>query len=92
MDTWNFISTCLVSLWLHRLYIYSAVAVGISIWIVIQFTTTRTKRKIAEQVSTLSWEDPKKLSVEAGDYQVKALTAAVKCAPSLQAHLGVCHL
>lgn len=54
MDMWNFISTCLVSLWLHRLYIYSAVAVGISIWIVIQFTTTRTKRKITEQVSTLS--------------------------------------
>ncbi|KFW03481.1 tRNA wybutosine-synthesizing protein 1, partial [Fulmarus glacialis] len=44
MDTWNFY-TCLVSLWLHRFYIYSAVAFGISIWIVIQFTTTKTKKK-----------------------------------------------
>ncbi|NWR61800.1 TYW1 synthase, partial [Bucorvus abyssinicus] len=52
MDTWNFISTCLVSLWLHRSYIYSAVAFGITVWIVIQFTTTRTKRKITEQVRT----------------------------------------
>ncbi|XP_042647749.1 S-adenosyl-L-methionine-dependent tRNA 4-demethylwyosine synthase TYW1 isoform X1 [Tyto alba] len=43
MDTWNFY-TCLVSLWLHRLYIYSAVAFGIIIWIVIQFTTTKTKK------------------------------------------------
>ncbi|XP_074969643.1 S-adenosyl-L-methionine-dependent tRNA 4-demethylwyosine synthase TYW1-like isoform X2 [Phalacrocorax aristotelis] len=44
MDTWNFY-TCLVSLWLHRFYIYSVVAFGISIWIVIQFTTTKTKKK-----------------------------------------------
>ncbi|NXW18425.1 TYW1 synthase, partial [Circaetus pectoralis] len=47
MDTWNFY-TCLVSLWLHRFYIYSAVAFGISIWIVIQFTTTKTKKKVTE--------------------------------------------
>ncbi|XP_072738233.1 S-adenosyl-L-methionine-dependent tRNA 4-demethylwyosine synthase TYW1-like isoform X5 [Ciconia boyciana] len=45
MDTWNFFYACLVSLWLHRFYIYSAVAFGISIWIVIQFTTTKTKKK-----------------------------------------------
>ncbi|KAM6315569.1 S-adenosyl-L-methionine-dependent tRNA 4-demethylwyosine synthase TYW1B isoform 1-T1 [Podargus strigoides] len=45
MDTWNFFYTCLVSLWLHRLYIYSAVAFGISIWIVVQFTTTKIKKK-----------------------------------------------
>ncbi|KAM6192527.1 S-adenosyl-L-methionine-dependent tRNA 4-demethylwyosine synthase TYW1-like isoform 2-T2 [Sarcoramphus papa] len=44
MDTWDFY-TCLVSLWLHRCYIYSAVAFGISIWMVIQFTTTKTKKK-----------------------------------------------
>ncbi|NXS67860.1 TYW1 synthase, partial [Pandion haliaetus] len=47
MDTWNFY-TCLVSLWLHRFYIYSAVAFGITIWIVIQFTTTKTKKKVTE--------------------------------------------
>ncbi|XP_016158542.1 PREDICTED: LOW QUALITY PROTEIN: S-adenosyl-L-methionine-dependent tRNA 4-demethylwyosine synthase [Ficedula albicollis] len=45
MDTWSFFHTCLVSIWLHRFYIYSAIAFGISLWIVIQFTTTRTKRK-----------------------------------------------
>ncbi|KFP21083.1 tRNA wybutosine-synthesizing protein 1, partial [Egretta garzetta] len=45
MDTWNFVYTCLVSLWLHRFYVYSAIAFGISIWIVIQFTTTKTKKK-----------------------------------------------
>ncbi|NXS44004.1 TYW1 synthase, partial [Balaeniceps rex] len=45
MDMWNFFYTCLVSLWLHRFYIYSAVALGISIWIVIQFTTTKPKKK-----------------------------------------------
>ncbi|KFO90690.1 tRNA wybutosine-synthesizing protein 1, partial [Buceros rhinoceros silvestris] len=49
MDTWNFISACLVPLWLHRFYVYSAVAFGISVWMVIQFTTSRTKRKISEQ-------------------------------------------
>ncbi|XP_075374062.1 S-adenosyl-L-methionine-dependent tRNA 4-demethylwyosine synthase TYW1-like isoform X1 [Mycteria americana] len=48
MDTWNFFYTCLVSLWLHRFYIYSAVAFGISIWIIIQFTTTKTKKKVTE--------------------------------------------
>ncbi|NWR09691.1 TYW1 synthase, partial [Paradoxornis webbianus] len=46
MDTWSYFHTCLVSIWLHRFYIYSAVAFGISLWIVIQFTTTRTKRKV----------------------------------------------
>ncbi|NXI36903.1 TYW1 synthase, partial [Galbula dea] len=45
MDTWNSFSTCLMSLWLHRFYIYSAVAFGISIWIIIQFTATKTKGK-----------------------------------------------
>ncbi|NXJ38779.1 TYW1 synthase, partial [Ciconia maguari] len=50
MDTWNFFYTCLVSLWLHRFYIYSAVAFGISVWIVIQFTTTKTKKKVTECV------------------------------------------
>ncbi|KFQ11358.1 tRNA wybutosine-synthesizing protein 1, partial [Leptosomus discolor] len=45
MDVWNFFYTCMVSLWLHRFYIYSAVAVGISIWVVIQFTTNKTKKK-----------------------------------------------
>ncbi|NXE84562.1 TYW1 synthase, partial [Cochlearius cochlearius] len=48
MDTWNFAYTCLVSLWLHRFYVYSAIAFGISIWIVIQFTTTKTKKKVTE--------------------------------------------
>ncbi|NXO10881.1 TYW1 synthase, partial [Oriolus oriolus] len=45
MDTWSYFHTCLVSIWLHRFYIYSAVAFGISLWIVVQFTTTRSKRK-----------------------------------------------
>ncbi|KAM4648118.1 S-adenosyl-L-methionine-dependent tRNA 4-demethylwyosine synthase TYW1-like isoform 8-T13 [Amazona ochrocephala] len=45
MDTWSFFSTCLVSLWLHRLYIYSAVAFGISVWIVIQFSTSKPQKK-----------------------------------------------
>ncbi|XP_039588805.1 S-adenosyl-L-methionine-dependent tRNA 4-demethylwyosine synthase TYW1-like isoform X2 [Passer montanus] len=45
MDMWSYFHTCLVSIWLHRFYIYSTVAFGISLWIVIHFTTTRTKRK-----------------------------------------------
>ncbi|NWU02991.1 TYW1 synthase, partial [Urocynchramus pylzowi] len=45
MDMWSYFHTCLVSIWLHRFYIYSAVAFGISLWIAIQFTTSRTKRK-----------------------------------------------
>ncbi|NXI82283.1 TYW1 synthase, partial [Rhipidura dahli] len=61
MDTWSYFHTCLVSIWLHRFYIYSAVAFGISLWIVSQFTTTRTKRKVTEPVSTFFWEDPKNL-------------------------------
>ncbi|NWZ87655.1 TYW1 synthase, partial [Poecile atricapillus] len=48
MDAWSYFHTCLVSIWLHRFYIYSAVAFGISLWIVIQFTTTRIKRKVTE--------------------------------------------
>ncbi|NWY20951.1 TYW1 synthase, partial [Aphelocoma coerulescens] len=51
MDTWSYFHTCLVSIWLHRFYIYSAVAFGISLWIVVQFTTTRTKRKVTEPKS-----------------------------------------
>ncbi|NWS21883.1 TYW1 synthase, partial [Pachyramphus minor] len=43
MDTWSYFHTCLASIWLHRFYIYSAVALGISLWIVIQFTTTKKK-------------------------------------------------
>ncbi|NXM26531.1 TYW1 synthase, partial [Oxyruncus cristatus] len=49
MDTWSYFPTCLASIWLHRFYIYSAVALGISLWIVIQFTTTKTKRKVTER-------------------------------------------
>nr|XP_009942948.1 PREDICTED: S-adenosyl-L-methionine-dependent tRNA 4-demethylwyosine synthase-like [Opisthocomus hoazin] len=45
MDVWGFFCTCLVSVWLHRFYIYSAVAFGISVWIVVQFTTAKTKKK-----------------------------------------------
>lgn len=45
MDTWSYFHNCLVAIWLHRFYIYSAVAFGISLWIGIQFITTRTKRK-----------------------------------------------
>ncbi|NWQ62605.1 TYW1 synthase, partial [Neopipo cinnamomea] len=45
MDTWSYFRTCLASIWLYRFYIYSAVALGISLWIVIQFTTTKTKKK-----------------------------------------------
>ncbi|NWW78072.1 TYW1 synthase, partial [Climacteris rufus] len=48
MDTWSYFHTCLVSIWLHRVYIYSAVAFGISLWIVIRFTTTKTKKKVTE--------------------------------------------
>ncbi|NWT78983.1 TYW1 synthase, partial [Lanius ludovicianus] len=50
MDTWSYFHTCLVSIWLHRFYIYSAVAFGISLWIVVQFTTSRTKRKVGENL------------------------------------------
>ncbi|KAM6403269.1 S-adenosyl-L-methionine-dependent tRNA 4-demethylwyosine synthase TYW1-like [Rhynochetos jubatus] len=45
MDTWSFFSTCLVSVWLHRFYIYSAIAFGISIWLIVQFTPTKTRKK-----------------------------------------------
>ncbi|XP_008942506.1 PREDICTED: S-adenosyl-L-methionine-dependent tRNA 4-demethylwyosine synthase-like, partial [Merops nubicus] len=44
-DMWNFLCTCLVSIWLQRFYIYSALAFGVSIWIVIQFTTSKAKKK-----------------------------------------------
>ncbi|XP_054703771.1 S-adenosyl-L-methionine-dependent tRNA 4-demethylwyosine synthase TYW1B isoform X1 [Grus americana] len=43
MDMWSIFSTCLVSTWLRRFYIYSAVAFGISIWIVVRFFTTKKK-------------------------------------------------
>lgn len=59
MDTWNFLYTCLVSLWLHRIYIYSVMAFGISLWIAIQFFTTKAKRKVTECLSTFLWEEPK---------------------------------
>ncbi|NXW82645.1 TYW1 synthase, partial [Alopecoenas beccarii] len=48
MDTWNFIYTSLVFLWLHRFYVYSVVAVGISVWMTIQFFTTQTRKKVRE--------------------------------------------
>uniref|UniRef100_A0A8C9FRB2 tRNA wybutosine-synthesis domain-containing protein n=1 Tax=Pavo cristatus TaxID=9049 RepID=A0A8C9FRB2_PAVCR len=48
MDTWNFLYTWLVSLWLHRIYIYSVTAFGISLWIAVQFFTTKAKRKVTE--------------------------------------------
>ncbi|NXM77889.1 TYW1 synthase, partial [Serilophus lunatus] len=57
METWNYFPACLVSLWLHRFYIYSAVALGISLWIVIQFTTTKTKRKVTDPTSAFWSED-----------------------------------
>lgn len=43
MDMWNFSYTCLASLWLHRFYIYSVIAFGISLWIVVQLFTTKKK-------------------------------------------------
>ncbi|XP_062363338.1 S-adenosyl-L-methionine-dependent tRNA 4-demethylwyosine synthase TYW1-like [Cinclus cinclus] len=54
MDTWSYFHTCLLSIWLHRFYVYSAVAFGISLWIVIQFTTTRTRRKGEKSHGNLS--------------------------------------
>ncbi|XP_032933852.1 S-adenosyl-L-methionine-dependent tRNA 4-demethylwyosine synthase TYW1-like isoform X2 [Catharus ustulatus] len=53
MDTWSYFHTCLVSIWLHRFYIYSAVAFGIILWIVIQLITTRTKRKAEKSMAIL---------------------------------------
>ncbi|XP_071882280.1 S-adenosyl-L-methionine-dependent tRNA 4-demethylwyosine synthase TYW1B isoform X2 [Anas platyrhynchos] len=43
MDMWNFSYTCLASLWLHRFYIYSVIAFGISLWIAVQLFTTKKK-------------------------------------------------
>ncbi|NWS66939.1 TYW1 synthase, partial [Crotophaga sulcirostris] len=43
MDMWSFFYTCLVSAWLHRYYVYSAVGFGVSIWIIIQFFTHKKK-------------------------------------------------
>ncbi|EOA94816.1 tRNA wybutosine-synthesizing protein 1-like protein [Anas platyrhynchos] len=40
---WNFSYTCLASLWLHRFYIYSVIAFGISLWIAVQLFTTKKK-------------------------------------------------
>ncbi|NWX42001.1 TYW1 synthase, partial [Steatornis caripensis] len=51
MDTWNFFYTCLVSLWLYRLYIYSVIAFGISVWFAIRFTTAKTKKKVNKCVT-----------------------------------------
>ncbi|NXF30750.1 TYW1 synthase, partial [Nyctibius bracteatus] len=51
MDMWDHFYTCLVSLWLHRFYVYSVVAFGISTWIVVQFFTTKTKTKVTEHIS-----------------------------------------
>ncbi|NWR21374.1 TYW1 synthase, partial [Emberiza fucata] len=49
MDMWSYFHTCLVSIWqMDRFCIYSAVALGITLWIVILFTTTRAKRKVTE--------------------------------------------
>ncbi|NXR34031.1 TYW1 synthase, partial [Zosterops hypoxanthus] len=48
MDSWSYFHACLVSIWLHRFYIYSAVAFGISLWAVVQFTTARTQKKVTE--------------------------------------------
>ncbi|KAM6048421.1 S-adenosyl-L-methionine-dependent tRNA 4-demethylwyosine synthase TYW1-like [Theristicus caerulescens] len=45
MDMWNYGYACMVSLWLHRFYLYFAAAFGISIWIVIWFITTKTQKK-----------------------------------------------
>ena len=59
MDTWSFFSACLVSLWLHRLYIYSAVAFGISIWIITQFFSSKPQKKVPEHVRALSERSPK---------------------------------
>ncbi|KGL84796.1 tRNA wybutosine-synthesizing protein 1, partial [Tinamus guttatus] len=44
MDPQNFY-TYLMSLWLHRFYIYSSLALGISIWICIQFFTNKTGKR-----------------------------------------------
>ncbi|NXA35408.1 TYW1 synthase, partial [Eudromia elegans] len=44
MDSQNYFYTCLLSLWLHRFYIYSSVALGIGIWICIQFFTKPRKK------------------------------------------------
>uniref|UniRef100_A0A8C3BKC2 S-adenosyl-L-methionine-dependent tRNA 4-demethylwyosine synthase TYW1 n=1 Tax=Cairina moschata TaxID=8855 RepID=A0A8C3BKC2_CAIMO len=43
MEMWNCFYTCLASLWLHRFYIYSVIAFGISLWIVVQLFTTKKK-------------------------------------------------
>ncbi|XP_059573086.1 S-adenosyl-L-methionine-dependent tRNA 4-demethylwyosine synthase TYW1 isoform X1 [Alligator mississippiensis] len=45
VDTWSYFYTHLMSLWLHRFYIYSCAAFGISIWICIQFFAGRTKKQ-----------------------------------------------
>lgn len=50
MEMWNFFYTCLASLWLHRFYIYSVIAFGISLWIVVQLFTT--KKKVTGDLST----------------------------------------
>uniref|UniRef100_A0A8C3US87 tRNA 4-demethylwyosine synthase (AdoMet-dependent) n=1 Tax=Catharus ustulatus TaxID=91951 RepID=A0A8C3US87_CATUS len=56
MDTWSYFHTCLVSIWLHRFYIYSAVAFGIILWIVIQLIIKlrRFAKALAEAVTSLN--------------------------------------
>ncbi|XP_030898343.1 S-adenosyl-L-methionine-dependent tRNA 4-demethylwyosine synthase TYW1 isoform X2 [Melopsittacus undulatus] len=49
MDMCSFFSTCLVCLWQYRLYVYCAVAFGISIWIIIQFSTSKAQKKFVPQ-------------------------------------------
>ncbi|NXC43335.1 TYW1 synthase, partial [Penelope pileata] len=45
VDMWTFFQACLVSIWLHRFYIYSVTAFGVSLWIAMQFLATKAKRK-----------------------------------------------
>uniref|UniRef100_A0A672UU44 tRNA wybutosine-synthesis domain-containing protein n=1 Tax=Strigops habroptila TaxID=2489341 RepID=A0A672UU44_STRHB len=54
VDTWSFFYPWLVPLWLHRFYVYSAVAFEVSIWIIIQFSTSKPQKKVTKHVSTLS--------------------------------------
>uniref|UniRef100_A0A8C3Y522 Radical SAM core domain-containing protein n=1 Tax=Catharus ustulatus TaxID=91951 RepID=A0A8C3Y522_CATUS len=53
MDTWSYFHTCLVSIWLHRFYIYSAVAFGIILWIVLVCLSGFAKA-LAEAVTSLN--------------------------------------
>ncbi|NXG40820.1 TYW1 synthase, partial [Psilopogon haemacephalus] len=58
VDTWDFFSASLVSLWLQRFYIYVAVAFGVSIWLVVRFAATkREKASIGHQTAAEGTED-----------------------------------